>query len=67
MTTPLESKIQFFADEINAQIVAIENTLMGDEESRLRDRQLVYKCTVLENVLEQFEEIFEDIVYKESK
>ena len=65
MASSLEVKIQFFADQMAATIQAEENLLLSGIESPKHEKIAMLKSEIYQELLERFEELFEDIICKE--
>ncbi len=65
MTTSLEARLQFFADQMAAMIQAEENLLLSGVESQKQERIAMLKSEIYQELLEKFEELFVDIICKE--
>lgn len=67
MVSTLEARIQYFADELGAKIVSLEDDILNAHMDMTREieRKIAYKIEVLKEMLELYDDVFMDVIYKE--
>ncbi len=58
-------KIQYFADLLNANILEIESALISLDMSKKEENEAYLKSEVYQKILSRYEDLFEDVIYKE--
>lgn len=66
MEKSLDVKIQYFANLLNQQIMEIESGLLLLELTHTEEDRRVFRCEVYQEILKEFEDVFENTIYKES-
>lgn len=61
----LHVKIQFFADWLSQNITDLENVLVTLDMSNKEEYLAVSKCRCYQDILTKYEDLFEDIIYKD--
>lgn len=65
MEQSLHVKIQYFADLLAGQIVEMESGLMLADNDRDEEKKIMIRSQCYQEILERFENLFQEIVYKE--
>jgi hypothetical protein len=61
----VNQKIQYFAQNLQIEIQEIESNLLIDKETFEEEKRLMIMSETLSGVLEKYENVFSDILFKE--
>jgi hypothetical protein len=64
MEKSLSVRIQYFADLLNSKIMEVELGLLTGKSYEV-EAQIMQKSEIYQEMMEKFEELFEDILYTE--